>query len=812
MSAVGACPECGAPLDRGGLCPRCLLRLAGGSILPAYGRSPESITPPDVLKFRDALTAINLLSVAELEDCLAEPHGDAIAFARALVKRGKLTPYQAGAVLEGKARSLVIGKYFVLSKLGAGGMGVVFKARHRRLGRVVALKMLPPSFTAEPELVRRFRREVDVAARLSHANIVSVLDADEDRGVHFLTMEYIDGHDLNRLVRDGGVLPLAQALDCVIQAARGLESAHSLGIVHRDVKPANLMLDRAGVVRVLDLGLARVVAGFGKVDETALTQAGVSMGTVDFMAPEQAVDSRNADHRADIYSLGCALYFLLTARPPFEDATSLQRILAHQERPAPRLSATRPESAGALESAYQRMLAKRPEDRPQSMSEVVALLEACRAFPEEAQEARSGLSQFATTVLKRASLLPPEAREPPAFELEDEVSAAPPVASRTLVPLPAPGLAKRRARRPVVLGLIVLGACAVAGGGFAFLSRSKPTNTPSHNDAINIPTPSATPALPEKSRAVGGYDVKVAFSGHAPEQVRSVAVTADGRVAISGGVDCAAYFWNVDTGEEIRKLPHPPRRVVLDVAIAPDGALAVTGTHNNPADPTSVHGAFRIWDQTGLQRTRAHNPTQGNVNAVAISRDGRRALWGDSEGDLVLWNLVHFRRERLVGRHFPSIQFHCIAFFPDGHRAVTAGDGALVHIWNLDEARTESTLHGHDSPKGCVAVSHDGRRVAVGGNDNYVTLWDLPEVQPSRRLQTPRQGKLLRVAFLPDGNLACSSYETGEVVLWDTDTGALLRQSNDLAVHPSMIAALPDGRLLTADRDGCVRLWTPRDP
>ena len=162
-----------------------------------------------------------------------------------------------------------------------------------------------------------------------------MLDADEDRGVQFMTMEYIEGNDLDRLVRDGGVLPVDQALDCVIQAARGLEAAHAQGIVHRDIKPGNLMLDGSGVVRVLDLGLARLVEASNPFGETAsgpLTQSGTYMGTVDFMAPEQGIDSRRVDHRADIYSLGCTLCYLLTGRAPFEGATVLARLMAHQDR------------------------------------------------------------------------------------------------------------------------------------------------------------------------------------------------------------------------------------------------------------------------------------------------------------------------------------------------------------------------------------------------------------------------------------------------------------------------------------------------
>ena len=159
----------------------------------------------------------------------------------------------------------------------------------------------------------------------------------------------------------------AQAIDCLIQAARGLEAAHAQGIVHRDIKPANLMLDTAGTVRVLDLGLARMVDAanpFGKTAGGRLTESGMYMGTIDYMAPEQAEDSQRVDHRADIYSLGCTLYYLLTGREPFDGETVLKRLMAHMERPAPSLRAGRPEVPAKLEAVYQKMMAKRPEDRP----------------------------------------------------------------------------------------------------------------------------------------------------------------------------------------------------------------------------------------------------------------------------------------------------------------------------------------------------------------------------------------------------------------------------------------------------------------
>lgn len=783
----------------------------------------------DLSEFKRAVLSIKLLGAEELEQFEPEALGGAVGLAKALIRGGKLTPYQAGALLHGKVRGLVIGNYFVLGKIGAGGMGLVFKARHRRLGRIVALKILPPSFGRDPQLASRFRREVDVAARLSHPNIVSVLDADEDRGVHFLTMEYIDGHDLEQLVQSRGALPVGQAVDCLIQAARGLESAHARGIVHRDVKPSNLMLDSAGIVRMLDLGLARFVEGsllYEQLRGCSLTETGACMGTVDFMAPEQATDSKRADHRADVYSLGCSLYFLLTGRPPYQGPTALQRIIAHQELPPPSLLAAQVDATKALEKAYQRMMAKRPADRPRSMAEVIVMLEACLSAPEEAEKARSGLSEFARTALKRAAPRRSDEsvfarrEEMEEFELADstefqDVFGDPRFkgsdASRRQPRASGTGQSRKVWKNAaIVLSALTLAITVVV----SVLVRNRNDKlVPLETIRVPADQPAKPASLPAERSIVGGYEVREIFLKHAPEQVRSVAVSADGRIAVSGGHDFAAWFWKVDTGEVIMWLPHPKGREVLDVAIVPDGSIAVTGTRGIPADKkANPSGGFRIWDTSGIQRYHPDNPSQGNVNAVAVSRDGRRALWGGSDGELVLWDLVEHRRVRLVGHHPSFIHFHGIAFFPDSRHAATVGGNSEVYIWDVEKGEVSAKLRGHTPPKGCVAVSADGRRVAVGGTDDVVCLWDLPNLENPRRFQTPRCGKELRIAFLPDGKLACTSNETGEVVLWNTDTAELLRQSETFAVGPSMIAALPDGRLLTSDRDGVVRLWTPRDP
>lgn len=305
---------------------------------------------------------------------------NAKAIASEFVRRGKLTKYQATAVWQGKHDALVMGNYVILDVIGQGGMGTVFKAEHRRLKRVVALKMLSSSAMKVADAVDRFRREAEAVGKLNHRNIVAAHDAGEFRDKHFLVMEYVAGTDLDRLVTQQGPLPVDVAAACILQAARGLEYAHARGVLHRDVKPANLLLtsdgDRA-VIKVLDLGLAWVRGSSSNESSgdaaERLTRNDRIMGTVDFMAPEQALEIHSADQRADIYSLGCSWYFLVSGRAMYPADTVLKQLVAHRESPIPSL----PDAGEALNAVLRKMVAKQPDERYPSMSEVIAALKAC---------------------------------------------------------------------------------------------------------------------------------------------------------------------------------------------------------------------------------------------------------------------------------------------------------------------------------------------------------------------------------------------------------------------------------------------------
>ena len=271
-----------------------------------------------------------------------------------------------------------MGNYVIMDKVGEGGMGQVFKARHRRMKRIVAIKMLPPAAVNSDAAVERFHREVEMTARLEHPNIVTAYDAGEAAGRHFLAMQYVEGRDLASFVRSNGPLTIAQAISVLVQTARGMAYAHSQGIIHRDIKPGNLLVDRQGTLKILDLGLARIQVGMGQENLGGdLTVDGSVMGTIDYMAPEQAIDTHTADERADVYSLGCTLHYLLVGRVPFGGNTLMAKMLAHCDSPIPKLVALRPDVPDCLDAIYRKMLAKKPAERQSNMTVLVAEIEKC---------------------------------------------------------------------------------------------------------------------------------------------------------------------------------------------------------------------------------------------------------------------------------------------------------------------------------------------------------------------------------------------------------------------------------------------------
>ncbi len=347
--------------------------------------------------FLTVLRRVGLLApeqVEEIERELVPEYRDPLDLADYLVQIEWLTSYQCRCLFEGTWDTLTLGQYQLLARLGEGGVSEVFQAWDSLKGQLVALKVLRRDLASQQEGVRQFQRELEVVTRLSHPNVIKTFDAQQTNGVYSFAMEFVQGVDLHRYVTTYGPLPVEQACDFVRQAAQGLQHAHQMGLVHRDVKPANLFLinppqgnkappgpsgrrQADPLLKILDWGLARMLPFPGREAAAASqdeAEKGLLIGTADFVAPEQARDPSLVDTRADIYSLGCTLFFLLTGRPPFEGNSLMHKLMLHQEAEPMPLRQLRPDVPEELEALVKRMMAKRPEDRFQIPLLVVAPL------------------------------------------------------------------------------------------------------------------------------------------------------------------------------------------------------------------------------------------------------------------------------------------------------------------------------------------------------------------------------------------------------------------------------------------------------
>jgi serine/threonine protein kinase len=315
---------------------------------------------------------------------LAEGAGDAATLAKALVQEKLISGWQSAQLLAGRA-TLIFGKYKLIRLLGRGGMGRVFLAEHVTMNRRVALKIVPRHVQNDRAALERFFAEARAIAALDHPNIVQAYSVDNECDRYFIVMEYVDGQDLQQMVEVEGPLGFERAADYIRQAADGLAHAHAHNLVHCDIKPSNLLVNPQGVVKILDMGLVRLgsreegahASGYpaggrpGRPEEQAL-------GSVDYLAPEQAMGTPDFNHRADVYALGCTFYFLLTGHPPFPEGTLAQRIVKHQTQQPRDIRLERPDAPAELVAICRRMMAKRPEDRYQSAAEASRALLAWR--------------------------------------------------------------------------------------------------------------------------------------------------------------------------------------------------------------------------------------------------------------------------------------------------------------------------------------------------------------------------------------------------------------------------------------------------
>ena len=331
----------------------------------------------DAEQILESVRQSGLVSEAELASASLSIQQDTTRSSRellaGLVERRALTEFQAEQILAGRGDECVLaGRFRIVELLGAGAMGTVYKATDTKLGRNVAVKVLPAKSVTDSGAVARFRREAMALAKLTHANIVQAFDSGEDRGKHFLVMECVEGTSIAEILRERGRVPPTRAADWAYQAALGLAHAHGRGLIHRDLKPSNLFVTTAGQLKILDLGLARFLSD--QVGDSTLTREGVGLGTPDYMPPEQYLNARHADGRSDIYALGCTLYHTIAGQVPFPGSSMTEKYAAHESKEPQPLEEACPEVPAGLAIAVRRMMAKRPADRFQSAREVADAL------------------------------------------------------------------------------------------------------------------------------------------------------------------------------------------------------------------------------------------------------------------------------------------------------------------------------------------------------------------------------------------------------------------------------------------------------
>jgi serine/threonine protein kinase/WD40 repeat protein len=637
----------------------------------------------------------------------------------------------------------LLGDYEVREVIGQGGMGVVLKAFDPPLHRLVAIKVLTPAIAGSATARRRFTREAQAAAAVSHDHIVTVHGVYETDGLPYLVMQYITGESLQARLDRAGPLEVAEVVRIGHQTASALAAAHAQGLIHRDIKPANILLeDGLARVKITDFGLARTA------DDVGLTQTGVVAGTPAYMAPEQARGER-VDHRADLFSLGSVLYACCTGLPPFHGSTPLAvlRRVSDQE-PTP-IRSLNPDVPAWLEALVARLLAKDPAQRFQSAAEVAALLEGYLAHLREP-----------------VTVPPPTLPSPPAGGRRGVAT-----------PLRAAGPPVIDVRGLALMLLIALAVALIAVGGRSVLGppapdtgRTAPGRVRTADDlrAVNTPAPPLrrlrghtgpvhnilfTPdgrlvsagGWPQGDHTLRVWNPatgKELRRFNAPGQVQALGLSADGRFALAGLDLGDMLYLDLETGDQVRQL-RGHGWVVSWVGFAPDGRHAFS---------TAIDGTARMWDLSDGREVRQFPAWKKWVRAGAVSPDGRRLLTGGEDGVLQLWDVATGQEVKRITTDRGWI--NGVAFTPDGGRALVAAREAAVY--DLETGKPVRVFAGDRDEVHQVALSPDGRRLLTAGWDGGVRLWDV-ETGELLRLLGRHDEFVFSVAFARDGRLAASA-------------------------------------------------------
>jgi serine/threonine-protein kinase len=716
----------------------------------AAPKPARSALDPAVATFLDGLQELQLLTGAQLTDLdgVLPAIRDVPALIVELERRSMLTGYQADQLRKNKRGQLVFGSYILLEPLGKGGMGQVFKARHRIMKRVVALKIIRKGHLPHGEAVQRFTREIESAARLSHPNIVTSHDAGRAGDFHFFVMEFVEGTSLDALLKQQGPLPIGLACDLIRQAALGLQHAHDQGLVHRDIKPQNLIVDGRGTVKILDFGLARVRYDPAGGGARALTQMGMIMGTPDFIAPEQILDCSRVDNRADIYSLGCTFYQLLTGQPLYPGTNLREKIEQHLHgtyRPAAELRGDIPIE---LTTILNRMLARQPADRFASAAEVA-----------------DALAPLAVLVATPVAGIPSDSSAETFIEAPPKAQLAPLPPAATDQPKPTASTPAQKSGTPASAArgvLIALGLLGIIGGALIAMALLAMVFWPRPPvDAPDNKRPDRETSTPE---AFQPGDIPANLRKGLPEDV--VAILGDGRVRHG------AKIWAV--------------------AVSGDGKWIATRDLNSTriSDATTMH-EHRILD------------APGPCMATAFSPDGTKIACGNP-----LRMFDTYTGKPLWTKEQQKDMLSALAFTPDGSMLFVGYQKRPVQILNAITGDRIDELDGDTNEYNRFAVAADGSKLVVSGKDEKLRLWDVSSPKPKATTWKEDPGIVSHAAFSPDGKSVVTANTQGKYLIWDVATGkisATLASETNSGWPFAMF--LPDGkRLLTMQDNGQAQI------
>jgi WD40 repeat protein/tRNA A-37 threonylcarbamoyl transferase component Bud32 len=758
-------------------------------------------------------------------------------------------------------------KFRVVRELGRGGMGVIYLAEHRVMDKPVALKVISASVLDNPTAVARFLSEVRAAGKLDHPNIARAHDADRAGELHFLVMEYVEGISLAQVLEKRGPLPVAHACHYVRQAALGLQHAFEKGMVHRDIKPQNLMLTPKGVVKVLDFGLARVRDERKKV-APRLTRLESFMGTPTYVAPEQATDAREADTRSDIYSLGCTLYALLAGRPPFVGDSLTEIVMAHIEKEARPLHELRPDVPAGLTAVVAKMLAKAPAQRfqrPVEVAQALAPFIRKAKSPEHRDPAPAELAIAPDPFAFTTGVAPVPRRRPGSRATDHRrrrfvIAAAVPFLLAGLLGAAVYRIATDQGELVITTESDDVQVVITQGGKIVDVIDTKtdkqirlalrsgeyelalkdgqeglrlsPGNMTLKRGETKLATIRRVPLNPVPPAQVGEIRRFGTTPGH---NIRGLALSLDGKHLLTGSTDTFARYWDITTGKEIYQLPSKGGQV-YGVAISPDGTKLLSCGGDR---------LIHVWDAATGQELKHLTGHTDEVLRVAISPDGRMVASAGYDCQLRLWNLDTGKLIASPGKinSNPSRDWYAgggegAAFSPDGKLIATWAQDHIVRLWDVKTLKEIRRLEGHKEWVVAAAFSRDGSRLLSGtwpsdgrgavDRPSELKLWEVRTGKLLHTFDLPQGDNVCGLAISPDGRRALSCGGACLVRLWDLERGkeiialkghVSLLDTDPVTVHPvrkgwvSGVAFLPDGRTaVSVGDDFTIRLWRLPDP